>query len=142
MEIKTSKLKAIEKLNLKQFTHLKYLFISFNELEVLTNDLFEYNSDIRVIYATGNKIKFVGEHIFDNLKYLETVFLSSNTCIHGFAETASEIPALIRLIREKCLLPGAMSSNQRVLRSCQQEIEKLQEENFQLKIGGKISPEA
>lgn len=120
-------LKSIEKSDLKTFDKLIYLHIASNDLETLPNDLFEFHTELRTIQAYNNKLKYVGENIFAQLKSLQYAQFSNNICINPDDSLSHQIPALIQELKVKC--PMKLSP----LQECQRNSEELEEEIQKLK---------
>jgi Leucine-rich repeat (LRR) protein len=85
VQIINSSLKAIDKFDLKAFRQLEFLNLPFNHLEELKNDLFVFVPKLRYAYFNNNRLKVIGDRLFDTLE--NTNFLASfefNVCIHFF----------------------------------------------------------
>ena len=100
-----SELKSLSQNDLKSLTQLQIIDVSMNDLEFLDDDLFEFNSKLTHVNFTSNKLKYVGENSFNNLKNLKQIDLNSNLCINNKASLSSEIPALIQKLKTQCKFP-------------------------------------
>jgi hypothetical protein len=59
-------LKVVLKEDLQQFTNLTLLSLASNDLEWLGGDLFVFNTKLNVLWFHNNKLKFIGENLFDS----------------------------------------------------------------------------
>lgn len=117
-----SKLKSIDKTDLKPFGKLRYLSVPSNDLETLSDDLFEFNLELRACEVFDNNLKFVGGNIFSNLKSLEMAQFRNNICISQDVYTPNGLPSLIQQLKKNC---GS--------KVCQCNCKELEEENLKLK---------
>lgn len=108
--IHNSKLKSINKLNIKPFPKLKQLYLPNNDVEVLDDDIFEVNPELIYINFRNNKLKVIGRHIFNRLANLKTVIFINNTCIDSDASVESNKTEIAKLIGE--LINKCQSSEQ------------------------------
>lgn len=106
LKISNSSLQFIEKKNLAQFTNLKYLDLSGNELKTLDDDLFSANVMLRDINFNKNKLNAVGENILEPLKNAFKIDFGDNVCINKEATGEAEIQELKHQLAEKCPLPS------------------------------------
>lgn len=97
-----SKLKSINKSDLKHFMRLNSLDLSGNGIESLDGDLFEFNPEIGYVNFSGNQIKFVGENIFNSLLKLKHANFLENICINDVAKSKTEISILTEKIGKRC----------------------------------------
>jgi hypothetical protein len=101
-EVINSDLKVITKKNLMQFKHLKYLNLMKNQIEVLANDLFEHNLKLKIVIICCNRLKIIGNNIFDSLNHLNHVDFRRNVCVHKRSEDHDELKSLMKEIDKKC----------------------------------------
>lgn len=97
-----SKLKSINKSDLKHFMRLKSLDLRGNGLESLDGDLFEFNPEIEYINFSDNKIKFVEENVLNSLLKLKHANFLENICINDEATSKTKISILIEKIEKQC----------------------------------------
>ncbi|XP_070493049.1 putative leucine-rich repeat-containing protein DDB_G0290503 [Chironomus tepperi] len=96
-------LKEIHQSDLKHFLNLKVLSLSGNSLEILENDLFEFNPDLEDIYLYSNKISHIDPNVFDKLTKLKTLYLSSNACIDMDAyNNSTAVQNVITTAKNQC----------------------------------------
>jgi hypothetical protein len=101
--INNCQLKTITKQNLEPFSQLTKLYLQFNEIEELEDDLFAANEKLLYINLHSNKIKFIGDPTFEPLKHLNTLYLHNNPCINKDAENdANEAQEVINETKIKC----------------------------------------
>lgn len=101
LHITSSGIKKVTKENLQQFPHLIYLNFATNIIEYLTADLFEFNSEMRFVGFSQNRLVVIEPEVFNNLKHLNTIDLGGNTCIDKYA-ISTEIPDIKALIEKSC----------------------------------------
>lgn len=130
LQIFDSKLKSIKKRDLEPFRSLMEVYFQSNLIESLDNDLLEHNQEIRIAHFTNNRLKFVGENIFNSLKKLERVDLTDNICISRGAVNPSEIEILKAEIKEKCQIG---TKNNIKNEKDKMRIKSLESENVELK---------
>lgn len=79
--IQNSKLREISKEDLKEFPKLKRLDLFDNEIEIVDEDLFQYNPKLEDIGLNKNKISQIDPKVFKNfVNKLNVLFLSENVC--------------------------------------------------------------
>ncbi|KAL7015692.1 hypothetical protein ACKWTF_016602 [Chironomus riparius] len=81
LTIKNGKLKKLHQSDLRSLTKLKYLNLDKNHIEVLDDGLFDFNTELQLIWFYNNKITRIGSLVFNNLKSLVNLDLSNNICI-------------------------------------------------------------
>ncbi|XP_070495305.1 putative leucine-rich repeat-containing protein DDB_G0290503 [Chironomus tepperi] len=81
IEISDCGLKVVHQSDLKAHPKLVELYLNNNQLDVLENGLFDFNSNLELIHLSGNKISFIDFNVFDNLVKLRFLYLDSNSCI-------------------------------------------------------------
>ena len=62
-------------------TKLRYIDLSWNQIEELPNGIFIHNLEMEEIHLRHDKIKILGTEIFDDLKKLNLVDLRRNICL-------------------------------------------------------------
>lgn len=85
-------IQSLNKDNLKEFgSKLEYLSLRNNKLTSIDADLFQYNSNLRVVYLNGNPIRNIEPQFFANLKNIQQIvymsFMSAG-CISQLFSTA------------------------------------------------------
>ncbi|KAG5680012.1 hypothetical protein PVAND_009545 [Polypedilum vanderplanki] len=101
IRIATSKLIHITNEDLKPFTKLKYLFLQYNLIEIIPENLFIHNQELVVIWLEENKIQHIDKNAFSYLKKLRVLDLSGNTCnSFGYAQTRNEVLDLVKKIEK------------------------------------------
>jgi hypothetical protein len=104
LSIYKSKLKAVEKEDLKQFSNLSAVLFYLNEIQFLPSDLFEANPNISKIEISGNNISYVGHNLVTPLKNLELAYFNGNGCIDkGYNQT--NIASLAGDLKAACSEP-------------------------------------
>ncbi|KAG5669001.1 hypothetical protein PVAND_016904 [Polypedilum vanderplanki] len=107
--INFSKLKELRQENLRAFTKLKFLDLYENQIQYLEADLFKYNPDLELVWLSNNKIKFIHESVFENLRQLRSIYLTGNDCIStSIADNPSRIKDFLELVAAQC---GSNSPN-------------------------------
>lgn len=98
-----SHLEEIHKDDLKPFTKLIYLSLHFNDIEVIEENLFEFNPNLKVISLNNNKIKEIHSKVFDNLPSLVTLRLKENNCIGQISQLNSTfVSNVIKHVKLQC----------------------------------------
>jgi hypothetical protein len=124
-----SGLKEIHREDLKPFAKLVYLRLSFNEIEYLEENLFEFNENLAIIYLYSNKITSIGLNVFDGLDSLKYLDLDDNKCISkNVYNNRSEVLNLIREVKTNCGLPYLNNAIKNQTESISQKIIKIQED--------------
>ncbi|CAG9811101.1 unnamed protein product [Chironomus riparius] len=144
--IVNAKLKEIHQEDLKPFFKLKVLYLDSNDLEVLEENLFEFNTNLEVININSNKIKFVDVSVFRNLFKLNYLWFDYNNCYSNkVSNDFRGVRKMINEINENCFVNNILSDfrkfQEKELTSLKAEIEilrvenaKLRDENTELKI--------
>lgn len=102
IEVIGGKMVRLEKKDLKQFPHLKVLWLPRNEIETLSKDVFEGSLKLEKISFYENRLKFIESGIFKPLKHLKFISFELNECIGRFASTAICIRSIEEDIDEHC----------------------------------------
>jgi len=85
INIFNSGLKEIHQSDLKDFPKLMNLFLPANNLEIIEENLFEFNPNLKWINLNSNKISHIDPTVFDNLTKLSRLYLGTNSCISMLA---------------------------------------------------------
>jgi len=109
LKITNAKLKELRQTDLELLTKLKYLNLDRNNIEVLDDGLFKFNSELKLIWFYNNKIKSIGSSVFNTLANLSSLDLSNNVCISKkFAnfrkENINETPRLVPRVLTSSML--------------------------------------
>ncbi|KAL7015703.1 hypothetical protein ACKWTF_016612 [Chironomus riparius] len=105
MRIRQGKLKEISQSDFKTFPKLRYLNLDANDLEVLDDDLFDFNPLLEVIWFEGNKIKAIGQSTFGNLKNLRDLDMNGNTCYSKRMSSRYDMSSNMAIMKQKCYNP-------------------------------------
>lgn len=81
IEIVGGKMARLEKRDMKQFRHLRVLWLPRNNIERLSNDVFEGNPKLEKISFWGNRLKFIESEILKPLPLLKFASFHLNQCI-------------------------------------------------------------
>jgi hypothetical protein len=127
LSVSNAKLKAVSRSDLQQFTSLVILSLSGNELEVIEENLFEFNLNLEEIYFEGNKIKKVGYNVLSPLKKLSLADFSYNVCISRVAENVIEVELLNNELNQNCF--NVMEAIKKEISSLKSEMEIMSEQN-------------
>lgn len=126
-----SKLKAIGKSDIRPFNNLRILYIANNEVEQLSDDLFEFNTELQAFVATNNSLKSIGSNILTPLAKLEYVDLRGNVCINEAAESASQISKISQHFIKNCSISNQLEPKTPTI-TCQSDVTELKQQNDQL----------
>lgn len=107
-----ARLKEISSDDLKQFSgNLRHLWLFYNDIEVIEENLFMHNPNLWFIELASNKIAHVDAKVFDNLRNLNTLRLHENPCTKSiFSESQawdnrSAVLSIIPKIVSRCQDP-------------------------------------
>jgi len=126
-------LKEIHQSDLKDFPKLVNLFLHHNNLEILEENLFEFNPNMEWINLGSNKISHIDPNVFARLNKLSYLYLNSNTCISmdGFNPTA--VQDVIKTAKAKCINSSYSNLEQKV-KNLINETVNLNSENLKLNL--------
>jgi len=134
IRVQINKLKEIHQEDLKPFPKLVELDLYFNSLEVLEEGLFDFNPDLYLIDFRSNKIIHIEPKVFDHLSKLNTLLLSSNTCVSKTAEkSTSKVKNLIQTVKKQCI-NSEFSSLKEKLENLEKDSKTLNSEEFSGKL--------
>jgi hypothetical protein len=105
LTIYNSKLKVISKSDLQQFPKLTMFQLSYNDVEVLNDDLFEHNSELLWLEIESKKIKTLNATIFNPLKKLKVLSLSLPCMPAKLAMDRKKVEEIIKETRNECNKP-------------------------------------
>jgi len=101
--IQSCKLKEIHQSDLKVFPNLVYIFLVYNEIEVIEDGLFDFNPDLEYIGFYEGKLVHIDPNVFDRLNNLSNVLLSLVRCVNtNFLDSIEQVQEGIKLIKSKC----------------------------------------
>ncbi|XP_070507835.1 uncharacterized protein MCAP_0864-like [Chironomus tepperi] len=80
LKVKNGRLKELRKDDLMSVPKLKYLNLDNNDIEVLDDDVFEFNPQLELLWLNANKIKKISEKLADSFKKLVSLDLTKNIC--------------------------------------------------------------
>lgn len=123
--IEYSHLKHIHQSDLRELKNIVFLNLQSNDIEVLEQGLFDFNTKLKYINLHNNKISKIHPNVFDNLSQLITLFLTSNNCINKFASGSTDhIQEFVKEIKKECPNPPASSSS--LVTECLEKYSKMQ----------------
>lgn len=102
IEVVGGRMTRLEKRDVRPYPHLKVLWLPRNNIETLSNDVFEKNLKLEKISLYENRLKFIGSEVFKPLKRLGFVSLELNECIDRFASTRTCIKSMKKEIEAAC----------------------------------------
>ncbi|KAL7011022.1 hypothetical protein ACKWTF_014059 [Chironomus riparius] len=101
--IRSGNIKMISQNDLKPFTELVNLDLSYNDIKTLENRLFDYNINLEVFFCSSNKIFFIAPTAFDKPNKLSNLNLGSNNCTNiNVIDNIEEVKTAIKDLKEKC----------------------------------------
>lgn len=110
INIYNSKLQSIRQSDLKRFPLLTHLRLDSNEIEVIPDNLFAFNPELKTIFFHGNiRLKAVGQNVIP--AGLEVAWFQNCGCVNVNAEKNADLPELQRKIRERCITPEAFRNS-------------------------------
>lgn len=102
IEIVGAKMARLEKRDMKQFRHLRVLWLPRNNIERLANDVFEGNPKLEKISFWGNRLKFIESEILAPLPLLKFVSFQYNECINRQAWIKDSFECLEKDFVQNC----------------------------------------
>ena len=115
IRIESTGLKEIHQSDLKDYSKLVALWFFGNDLEVLEENLFEFNPNIEWISLGANKITHIDPFVLAKLIKLKTLYLFSNPCINVLAENnPTEVQSVIKTAQHQCTNLDYSSLEQKV----------------------------
>ncbi|KAL7013756.1 hypothetical protein ACKWTF_015564 [Chironomus riparius] len=96
------RIKEIQQSDVKPFLKLVELNLFNNNIEVLDDNLFDYNSKLKYVEFSYNRIFYISSKIFDVLKNLVFLKLYDNICINKASTDSINSTILINEVKEKC----------------------------------------
>ncbi|XP_070504776.1 uncharacterized protein [Chironomus tepperi] len=103
LSITKAKLRKITKQNFEKFDNLFYLDLSYNEIEILEDNLFRANKYLTTIILNSNRIKVVEANAFNSLSNLRSFDFRNNECYSNYSNESHNIAFLIKHIETVCL---------------------------------------
>jgi len=100
--INYSGLKEIHQCDLKDFPKMELLYLFGNNLEILEENLFEFNPNLEIISLRYNKISHIDPNVFNKLTKLHSLNFESNKCVTSSATNPSEVKTIIRIANYRC----------------------------------------
>lgn len=100
--INNAKMQEISGEDLKVFTKLKRFSLGYNEIEVLSSDVFKFNGNLEWIDVESNRIKHVETGALSSLKSLKEMYFHGNACHFGGAGNRNSTILLVNEIERKC----------------------------------------
>jgi hypothetical protein len=83
---------------------LETIRVSGCEIEVIEQDLFRHNPNLRGIGMHRNRIKFIDGDSLQHLRNLRFLWLEGNDCINQSANDKQGVTALVNEVRKKCFM--------------------------------------
>jgi len=134
IEIANTGLKEIYQSNLKDFPKLTNLWLYSNDLEILEENLFQFNPNFEKMVLNSNKISQIAPTVFDKLTKLSSLYLESNICINMKAENSlTEVQNVIKTAKAQCTNSEYLNLEQKV-KNLEIESKNLSLENFKEKL--------
>lgn len=100
LQITSCNLKSLIHSDISGLTKLRILIMDSNDLETLANDVFVFNTALKYISFSNNKLKHIGYDILKHLNYLTSAYFSGNTCVS--TSLSSGRSTLQALFKENC----------------------------------------
>jgi len=114
LAINYSGLKEIHQRDLKDFPKLELLYLFGNNLEILEENLFEFNPNLEIISLRYNKITHIDPNVFSKQNKLHSLNFESNKCIESYATNPSEVQTIIRIANYRCTNENYSNLEQKV----------------------------
>lgn len=112
IDINYGPLKEIHQSDLQPFPKLKCLELYQNEIEVLEDGLFKFNTELEMIWLSSNRIFHIDPEVFDGLLgQLSYLSLDTNECISEYVTNSTEkVFELVTNVTKKCVDPKVYMS--------------------------------
>jgi len=134
IRIESSGLKELHQSDLKGYPKLMVLWLYGNNLEILEENLFEFNPNLEFISLNTNKISHIEPNVFAKLTKLKYLYLDSNPCINMYAiNNPTEVQNVITTARAQCI-NSDYSNLEKKVKNLQIESMFLSSENFKEKL--------
>ncbi|KAL7023592.1 hypothetical protein ACKWTF_012697 [Chironomus riparius] len=114
IQIMNSGLKKVHVSDLKPFHNLVDLCLFSNELEVLEENLFEFNPNLEYINLNANKITYIDPNVFDKLTKLRILSLAINPCIDMYSNSPTGVQNIIKTAKLQCTNSDYLNYKQKV----------------------------
>ncbi|CAG9811098.1 unnamed protein product [Chironomus riparius] len=113
--IANAHIKEVHQNDLKPFTKLVHLGLHVNEIEIIDEDLFKFNPNLKMISLRDNKIKQIHSKVFDNLPHLVKLRLLGNQCIDKDSELSSKSAGdIIKLVKLQCTISEQLNIEKQI----------------------------
>ncbi|XP_070501453.1 uncharacterized protein [Chironomus tepperi] len=128
--IQDSHLKAVNQTDLKPLTSLYVLDLEGNEIEILEQGLFDFNSYLSWVSLAHNKILHVDLNVFDKSGSLTTLNFASNKCVSPvIAHDSGAVKQALIEIKDACQDPAYLRLNN-TIKAVRKELETVKLKNF------------
>jgi len=95
--------KEIHQSDLKDFPKLMNLYLYSRNIEILEENLFEFNPNLELVHLNTNKITHIDPKVFDKLTKLKYLYLQLNTCINMSAiNSPTDLQSIIKTAQANC----------------------------------------
>jgi Leucine-rich repeat (LRR) protein len=133
IDVNYGPLKEIHQSDLKPFPKLKCLELFHNEIETLEEGLFDFNTELEMIWLSSNKIFHIDPEIFNHLiGKLRYLSLDANECISDFATNdTKKVAEIVENISKKCV--NSKIYGDKIFTKIEEKIENLEIEQENLK---------
>ena len=132
--IENCQMKEIHQSDMMLYPDLEILCIGGNDIQVLEEDLFKYNRDLRVFSCWYCNIMHVDPKVFDHLTKLSDIWLVVNQCIDTKTDGISlSVSDVIGKIKDKCISPSFLSLKEK-FKDFEEESKNLSNERFNQKL--------
>jgi len=134
IRIENAGLKELHQSDLKVFPKLVQFWLFGNSLEILEENLFEFNPDLEFISLWANKISHIDPNVFAKLTKLRYLYLFGNTCISMAAvNNSTAVQEVIKKAQTQCTNLDYSNLEQKV-KNLEIESTILNAENLRLKL--------
>ena len=101
--IANSGLKEIHQSDLKDFPKLVGLWLNGNNLEIIEENLFEFNPNLKAIILGSNQISHIDPKVFNKLIKFDSLYLTTNPCINMEATNdPTSVQNIIKTAQASC----------------------------------------
>jgi Leucine-rich repeat (LRR) protein len=105
IQLHNCKLQSVCSFDLMEFTNIVVLGFNFNQLTTLPSRVFRHNPNLKYLSLNNNRLKFIHENIFDDLKFLDEAYFDQQICsgVTLTGKNRNDVQYVVeRTILEKC----------------------------------------
>lgn len=103
IKIERCGLKVIQQSDLKPFSKLNFIDLSYNSIEVIEKGLFDFNPKLKVVGFRESKIFHIDPNVFDNLSNIKCFWFDNVSCLgYHFCDSARQLKNAFEDVKKRC----------------------------------------